>query len=85
MLASARAVLSETGFSLVTDGRFKGGYITRHNSIPDNRIHALQLEMAQSAYMREDPPLWRAVLARPMQGVLRKLVRALMEWKPGHD
>jgi N-formylglutamate deformylase len=85
LLASARAALGGTRFSLVTDGRFKGGYITRHYGVPDNRIHALQLEMAQSAYMQEDPPQWSAALARPMQGVLRQLVQALKDWHPGHD
>ncbi|HZB92379.1 MAG TPA: N-formylglutamate deformylase, partial [Stellaceae bacterium] len=43
-------------FSAVLDGRFTGGYITRHFGRPDRNIHALQLEMAEIAYMDEAPP-----------------------------
>ena len=40
------AVLAaQTSFSHVTDGRFKGGYITRHYGRPGERVHAVQLEM----------------------------------------
>ncbi len=38
---------------LVVDGRFKGGHITRHYGRPDTGVHALQLEIAQRAYMDE--------------------------------
>ena len=34
-------------------GRFKGGFITRHYGDPAAGIHALQLELAQRAYMHE--------------------------------
>lgn len=43
-------------FSHVLDGRFKGGYITRHYGQPDSGIHAIQLEMCQHLYMDEEPP-----------------------------
>ena len=43
-------------FSHVLNGRFKGGYITRHYGQPSTGIHALQLEMCQSLYMREAAP-----------------------------
>jgi len=85
LLNAARSTLSDSKFSLVVDGRFKGGYITRNYGTPRQRIHCLQLEMAQSAYMSEDPPRWRAALAKPMQSILQKLVRVLMQWTPGDD
>lgn len=50
------AEVAATPFSHVVNGRFKGGYITRHYGAPDAGIHAIQLEMAQHLYMREDPP-----------------------------
>jgi len=84
LLAAARRSLNDAAYSLVVDGRFKGGYITRHYGNPGDDIHALQLEMTQSCYMQEDPPAWRDDLARPMQGLLKGLVQALMDWKPGH-
>lgn len=46
----------QTDFSSVIDGRFKGGYITRHFGNPSQNIHAVQLEMCWSTYMRELTP-----------------------------
>ena len=43
-------------FSTALNGRFKGGYITRHYGQPDQHIHAIQLEMCQSLYMQEVAP-----------------------------
>jgi len=47
------AVLADSDYSAVVNGRFKGGYITRHYGDPDNDVHALQLEIAQRTYMDE--------------------------------
>jgi len=35
----------------VTNGRFKGGYITRHFGQPEHGIHAIQLELSQATYL----------------------------------
>jgi len=42
--------------SHTANGRFKGGYITRHHGQPDQHIHAVQMELALRAYMLETPP-----------------------------
>lgn len=42
--------------SHTANGRFKGGYITRHHGRPDQHIHAVQMELALRAYMLEAPP-----------------------------
>ncbi|HCT9233137.1 TPA: N-formylglutamate deformylase [Escherichia coli] len=47
---------ARAGYSAVANGRFKGGYITRHYGRPDQGIHAVQLELAQINYMDEAPP-----------------------------
>lgn len=80
----AAAVLAgEGGFSAVVNGRFKGGYVTRHNGRPDAGVHALQLEIAQRCYMDEAPPYrWDAARAAPLAGVLARLVDALAAWRP---
>ncbi len=44
---------SQTRFSFVVNGRFKGGYITRHYGNPDTGVQAVQLELAQLNYMDE--------------------------------
>jgi N-formylglutamate deformylase len=46
-------VIENSGYSAVQNGRFRGGYITRHYGDPDSNIHALQMEIAQCTYMDE--------------------------------
>lgn len=41
-------------YSAVLNGRFKGGYITRHYGDPENNVHAIQLELSQSTYMSNE-------------------------------
>ena len=76
------AVLAEQNqFTQVVDGRFKGGYITRHYGAPEHGIHAVQLEMAYRCYMEEKAPFTlddeRAGKVVP---VLKSLISAMMEW-----
>ncbi len=72
-----------SGFTAVHNGRFKGGYITRHHGRPRNRVHALQLEMAQACYMDEAAPTrYDAARAGPLKQVLLALVQRLLRWKP---
>ncbi|MFO1316595.1 MAG: N-formylglutamate deformylase [Burkholderiales bacterium] len=83
--ACAAGVLAGAdGFTHVVNGRFKGGWITRHYGRPAQGVHALQLEVAQACYMDEDPPYpWDAARAAALAGVLQRLVAALAAWKPG--
>ncbi len=37
----------------VVDGRFKGGWITRHYGRPADGVHAIQMELAMRGYLRE--------------------------------
>jgi len=46
----------KSDYSTALNGRFKGGYITRHYGNPVAHIHALQLEISQCIYMDEDAP-----------------------------
>ena len=47
---------SASGVTHVLNGRFKGGYITRHYGAPQDHVHAVQLEKCQSLYMQEEAP-----------------------------
>ena len=80
----AASVLREaTGFTHVVNGRFKGGYVTRHYGRPAQGVHALQLEIAQACYMDEAPPYrWDADRAVAVGTVLRHLTDALLAWRP---
>lgn len=44
------------GCNTVVNGRFKGGWTTRHYGAPSEGVHAIQMELAQRAYMEEAPP-----------------------------
>jgi formiminoglutamase len=68
------ACAKQDDFGFVTNGRFKGGWITRHYGQPSQGIHALQVELAQSAYMEERPP-WTFDDAKADR--LRVLLRAM--------
>jgi N-formylglutamate deformylase len=48
-------ICTSTGFSHVTNGRFRGGYTTRYYGRPDQGVHALQMELACRGYLREAP------------------------------
>jgi len=71
-----------TAFSHVINGRFKGGFITRHYGRPDAGIHALQLEIAQACYMNESTGRWDENQAGPLIDFLRQLVQRLIAWRP---
>lgn len=74
-------LLAGSGFSSIVDGRFKGGYITRHYGQPQRGVHALQLEMAEIAYMDEAPPYrYDAARAEKLGSVLQDAVRVLLGW-----
>ncbi|MEM7168990.1 MAG: N-formylglutamate deformylase [Pseudomonadota bacterium] len=69
------------GVTHVVDGRFKGGYITRHYGAPDKAIHAIQLELSQSTYMNEDPPYaFREDLAEKIRPVIAGLIQTMLAW-----
>jgi N-formylglutamate deformylase len=72
---------AEGRFSVAVDGRFKGGYITRHYGQPASNVHAIQLEMCQCLYMDESAPFgYRPDLARHVQPLLRRMVGAARDW-----
>ena len=69
----------QSEFSFVANGRFKGGYITRHYGHPARGIHALQLEIGMRAYLDEAMPRrFDPERARKLQSVLRDFVAAIV-------
>ncbi|RMF64365.1 MAG: N-formylglutamate deformylase [Bacteroidetes bacterium] len=84
LIRRAEDALRQTnGYTYVRDGRFKGGYITRHYGTPDTGIHALQLELAQTTYMDDGPPFaYHPERADRLRGVLHRLVATLLTWTP---
>lgn len=64
--------------SSVINGRFKGGYITRHYGQPQNGIHALQLEIAQRAYRDERNGRFDEDKARQLRATLTAMLEAYL-------
>jgi N-formylglutamate deformylase len=75
---------TQAAYTCVIDGRFKGGYITRNYGRPDSGAHALQIELAQSAYLQEPDagsqakPAYDAARAAPLRALLHVLLTDLL-------
>jgi len=67
---------SDSGYSTVTNGRFRGGWTTRHYGRPAEGIHAIQMELAQSTYLTREAPPW--ALDPEKSGKLRKILREIL-------
>ena len=72
------ALAAQDTFDHVVNGRFKGGYITRHYGDPEAGIDAVQLETSQRTYMDEDSFAYDEAKAARVQPVIRSLVEAAL-------
>lgn len=89
LAAAVEGVCAGTGFSRVTDGRFKGGYITRAFGRPEAGIHAVQMELACRGYMQEPlgpvaegrwPTAYDAAYAAPLRAALARILEACLSF-----
>lgn len=74
-----------SGDSVVVNGRFKGGWTTRHYGRPEAGLHAIQMELADRGYILDpagtvSPNNWPSPYepdrAEPMRGHLRRVLTA---------
>lgn len=81
-LVHARASAA-TGYTCVLNGRFKGGWTTRHYGNPLNGVHAVQMELAQRTHISETAP-WRydAPRANALRAHLAQILTTLQNWRP---
>ncbi|HET7063148.1 MAG TPA: N-formylglutamate deformylase [Rudaea sp.] len=70
---------NQSDYSFIVNGRFKGGYITRHYGRPSEGVEAVQLELAQCNYMDEDSFTYIEARAENLQRVIRGLLDACLE------
>jgi N-formylglutamate deformylase len=89
LTAAVESVCDSTAFSRVTNGRFKGGFITRHYGRPEQGVHALQMELACRGYMHEkpgpvEPETWPTHYdenhAAPMRQALTRVLAACLDF-----
>jgi N-formylglutamate deformylase len=45
-------------YTSIVNGRFKGGWTTRHYGRPQQNWHAIQMELAQSTYLAQEAAPW---------------------------
>jgi formiminoglutamase len=53
LTAAVEAAIPTTLFTRITNGRFRGGYITRHHGRPADGVHLVQMELAIRGYLAE--------------------------------
>lgn len=76
--AAKEITLSDEGYDVVINGRFKGGWTTRNYGRPARNEHAIQMELAQRSYMEEATPwTYRPDRAEVLRPHLRKLLKSL--------
>jgi len=82
---AVEAVCAASGFNHVTNGRFKGGWITRYYGEPARGVHAIQMELACRGYLREPggavtsdnwPAPYDPAHAAPLRAALRQVLEA---------
>jgi N-formylglutamate deformylase len=66
---------SQSRYSVAVNGRFKGGYITRHYGDPRAGVHAVQLELVQLNYMDEACFAYDEAKAAPVQELIGQLLQ----------
>lgn len=80
------------GRSNVLNGRFRGGWTTRHYGRPADGVHAIQMEIAMRAYLREPegapdeanwPPAYDPDFAAPLRGQLTRILAAAVAFAKG--
>lgn len=69
---------AQSHFSFAVNGRFKGGYITRHYGNPAAGVQAVQLELSQVNYMDEQSFAYDAEKAARVQDVIAVLLEATL-------
>ena len=79
--AAAAAAMARSGLSHIVNGRFKGGWITRHYGQPDAHVHAIQMEIALCAYLAQEAPPWEFDdgTAAPLIAALDDVIESAME------
>lgn len=87
--ADIERVVTETcratpAYSTTVNGRFKGGWTTRHYGQPATGIHAVQLELAQSTYLRHEAPPWDFDdhKAQDLRAILTQILTGLVDLIP---
>ncbi len=78
---------SASAYSMVLNGRFKGGWTTRHYGRPTQHRHAIQMELAQSTYLTDEaaPWLFDEGKVRQLRPILTEVLQVLQDFARKHE
>lgn len=77
--ATFEACAAAEGYTSILNGRFKGGWTTRHYGKPATGVHAIQMELAQVSHLTTEAPPFAydeekaARLRIPLTSILNRL------------
>jgi len=87
LAAAVEAACAASGLGHVRNGRFRGGWITRHHAAPHAGVHCIQMELACRGYMDEPdtptPGNWPTPLragGAPVRPVLEQVIDACLRF-----
>jgi formiminoglutamase len=82
---ATRKICEDAGpYTAVLNGRFKGGWTTRHYGQPESGIHAIQMELAQSTYLTDEAEPWEFndIKAEALRPFLTSILTRLADLAP---
>ncbi len=83
--AGLESLLAAQGnYDIAVNGRFKGGYITRHYGDPTRGIDAVQLEISQRNYMDEETFEYTPAKAQRLQRFIGTLLAHAVGYRASH-
>lgn len=77
--AAVDVTQNATGYTSILNGRFKGGWTTRHYGKPETGVHAIQMELAQSTHLVTEslPFAFDQAKAEQLRAHLKNLLQRL--------
>jgi N-formylglutamate deformylase len=79
--SATQRIARASTFSTVLNGRFRGGWTTRHYGKPETGVHAIQMEIAQGTYLESQAPPWEysETKAKKLRLTLKDILQAIAE------
>jgi len=72
------------GYTSIRNGHFRGGWTTRSRGRPQEGVHAIQMELSQSTYLKAETPPWiyDPTRASRLRHHLADILETLLRWRP---
>ncbi len=80
MEQAAYRAAQDYSYSRILNGRFIGGYITRHYGDPAHDVHALQMELVRENYMNESDFSFDEGRAQNLRVALKSVLQSVLDW-----